>query len=187
MKKTKTILRITWIALILIGLVLFFLYPSWFTKESLSSFIKNQSSNILLVYIVISLVRGIFLLPSTPFVLAGIILFPSQSFLVFTVSMIGIVITATYLYFASQFLEFDKLFGDQHFKKSEKIIEKLNQHGFWIVLGWAFFPLVPTDLICYIAGSIKMNFIKYITAIFIGEAILVGLYVYLGENLSSLF
>ncbi len=181
--KIKKLLRITWIALILIGLVLFFLHPNWFTKESLSDFIKNQSTHILLAYIIISLVRGILLLPSTPFVLAGIILFPTQPFVVFTVSILGIVITATYLYFASKFLEFDKLFGEKHSKKADKIIEKLNKHGFWIVLGWSFFPLVPTDLICYIAGSIKMNFWKYIAAIFIGEAILVGCYVYLGESI----
>jgi uncharacterized membrane protein YdjX (TVP38/TMEM64 family) len=183
MKRTKTYLRITWIALILIGLVLFFLYPDSFTKESLSNFIQNQSSNILLVYIIISLVRGVFLLPSTPFVLAGILLFPNEPFLVFFISILGIVITAIYLYFASRFLEFNKLFGRNHSKKADKIIEKLNQHGFWIVLAWAFFPLVPTDLICYIAGSIKMNFTKYIIAIFLGEAILVGAYVYLGGSI----
>jgi len=72
-------------------------------------------------------------------------------------------------------------------KKADKIIEKLNKHGFWIVMGWSFFPFVPTDLICYIAGSIKMNFTKYITAIFIGEAILVGAYIYLGDSIWSMF
>ena len=158
-----------------------------FTKESISSFINNQSANILLVYILISLARGIFLLPSTPFVFAGIILFPNQPLLVFSVSILGIVITATYLYFASRFLEFNKLFGEKHSKKTDKIIERLNKHGFWIVLGWSFFPLVPTDLICYIAGSIKMNFTKYISAVFIGEAILISAYVYLGEGIWNIF
>ena len=146
----KKILRLIWVALVLTGLVLFFLYPDWFTKDSLSEFVLNQESNVLIIYLILSLFRGIFLLPSTPFVLAGILLFPDQPFLVFTISILGIVITATYLYFASRFLEFDKLFGEKHSKKADRIIEKLNQHGFWIVLGWAFFPLVPTDLICYI-------------------------------------
>ncbi len=163
--------------------MLFFLSPDSFTKEALSSFIKENSSHILLTYLGISLVRGIFLLPSTPFVFAGIILFPESLWVVFWISMLGIMATATYLYFASRFLEFDKLFGEKHSKKTDKIIEKLNKHGFWIVLGWSFFPLVPTDLICYIAGSIRMNFIKYIAAVFIGEAILVGIYVFLGESI----
>jgi uncharacterized membrane protein YdjX (TVP38/TMEM64 family) len=102
---------------------------------------------------------------------------------VFWISMLGIMVTAAYLYFASKFLEFDKLFGDKLKSKSDKITEKLNKYGFWIVLAWSFFPLVPTDLICYIAGSIRMNFFKYFSAIFIGEAVLFGIYVFLGESI----
>ena len=181
----KKNLRLLWIALILIGLVLFFLHPDWFTKEALSNFVKSNSGGVFWTYIGICLIRGIFLLPSTPFVFAGILLFPESPWLVFWISMLGIVITAIYLYFASKFLEFDKLFGTKHSEKTDKIIGKLNKHGFWIVLGWSFFPLVPTDLICYIAGTIRMNFWKYISAVFIGEAILVGIYVFLGESLSS--
>ena len=184
MKKTKLYIRITWIALTSIGLMLFFLHPNLFTKEALFNFIKENSSHIFLTYIGISLIRGIFLFPSTPFVFAGILLFPDSSMTVFWISIFGILITATYLYFASIFLEFDKLFGGRHSQKTDKIIEKLNKHGFWIVLGWSFFPLVPTDLICYIAGSIRMDFRKYILAIFIGEAILVGAYVYLTTTLT---
>ncbi|MEN8927425.1 MAG: VTT domain-containing protein [Flavobacteriales bacterium] len=183
MKRAKTFLRIVWIALILIGLMLFFLYPNSFTKEALSDFIQKQSSHILLAYAFVSIVRGVFLLPSTPFVLAGILLFPSQPFLVFSISLMGILITSTYLYFGSRFLEFDKIFGLKQSGKANKIIDKLNQHGFWIVLGWAFFPAVPTDLICYLAGTIRMNFAKYILALLIGEGILIGIYVSLGEHL----
>lgn len=179
----KKILRLIWIALVLSGLVLFFLYPDLFTKESITSFVKSNSSSIIITYAVICLVRGIFLLPSTPFVFAGILLFPDSLWVVFWISMVGILVTAMYLYSASRFLEFDKLFGEKHSKKTEKIIEKLNKHGFWIVLGWSFFPFVPTDLICYLAGSIRMNFWKYIAAVFIGEAILVGFYVFWGVNL----
>jgi uncharacterized membrane protein YdjX (TVP38/TMEM64 family) len=165
------------------GLVLFFLYPDWFTKEAISSFIKENSSNIFWAYLGISIVRGIFLLPSTPFVLAGILIFTESPWTVFWISMLGIMVTAAYLYCASKFLEFDKLFGDKLKSKSDKITEKLNKYGFWIVLAWSFFPLVPTDLICYIAGSIRMNFFKYFSAIFIGEAVLFGIYVFLGESI----
>lgn len=182
----KQILRIIWIALVLSGLVLFFLHPEWFTKEGISEFVAKKQANVIIIYLIISLVRGIFLLPSTPFVLAGIILFPDQPWLVFWISMVGILVTATYLYFASRFLEFEKLFGAKNFDKIERIKHKLNKNGFWIVLGWSFFPFVPTDLICYIAGAIRMNFWKYISAVYIGEAILVGCYIYLGESIWSL-
>ena len=143
----------------------------------------------MMIYIVISLIRGLFLLPSTPFVLAGAIIFPDNLHLVFIVSMLGIVATAVFLYFASRFLEFDKLFGSKNpsnnsgLSKIQIISQKINKYGFWIVLGWSFFPFVPTDLICYIAGTTKMNFKKYIAAVFIGEAILVYLYIFLGKGI----
>ena len=182
MTATKRYLRILWIALIAIGLVLFFLHPDWFTKDYIANYVSQNSKNIILLYTTLSLIRGLFLLPSTPFVFAGILIFPDQPWLIFTISLIGILITATYLYFASRFLEFDKLFGTAHSQKKEKIISKLNKHGFWLVLAWSFFPLVPTDLICYIAGSIRLNFSKYIVALLIGEAILVSGYIFLGAN-----
>ena len=177
----KKVLRIIWVALVLVGLVLFFLYPEWITKEALSNFVLNNSVSIFWTYLGICIIRGVFLLPSTPFVFAGIILFPESPWLVFSISMLGIIITAVYLYLASKFLEFNKLFGYKQSKKTAKIIKKLKKRGFLIVLGWSFFPLVPTDLICYIAGSIRMNFSKYISAVFIGEAILIGIYIFLGK------
>lgn len=185
MKKIKLYIRFIWIALILSGLMLFFLYPDSFTKESISLFVQRNSSHILLVYFLLSLLRGIFLLPSTPFVLAGIILFPNQPTLVFLVSLLGITITAFYLYYASKFLELGVLFSNKQLSKSENIRKKLHKHGFLIVLIWSFFPIVPTDLISYIAGSIKMNFTKYITGIVLGESILIGLYIYFGIQIAQ--
>lgn len=185
MKKIKFYLRFIWIALILTGLMLFFLYPNLFTKESISLFVQRNSSHVHLVYFLLSLLRGIFLLPSTPFVLAGVILFPNQPILVFLVSLFGITITAIYLFYASIFLEFGVLFSNKQLSKSQKITKKLDKHGFWIVLVWSFFPLVPTDLISYIAGSIKMNFTKYITGIVLGESILIGVYIYFGIQIAQ--
>ncbi|QCX36915.1 TVP38/TMEM64 family protein [Aureibaculum algae] len=186
MKKTKIYLRIFWVALVLIGLALFFLYPEKFTHDSISAFVKENSTKIFSTYIGICLIRGLFLLPSTPFIFAGVLLFPESPWTVFWISMFGIMTTSIYLYFASKFLEFGNLFGQKHNSRKTKIIEKLDKHGFWVVLGWSFFPLVPTDLICYIAGSTRMNFIKYISAIFIGESILVACYIFLGESILKL-
>lgn len=179
--KLKKQLRYIWLLLIIAGVGVYLYSPNSFTQENISVFIKNQNSNLLVIYLIISLIRGVFLLPSTPFVLAGTLLFPDNLPLVFFISMIGIMGTAILLYYASYYLEFDKLFGQKHSEKYDKVTAKINKHGFWIVLGWAFFPLVPTDLICYAAGTIKMNLSKYLLAIFIGEAVLVFIYLYLGN------
>lgn len=97
--------------------------------------------------------------------------------------MIGILIGSSFIYGAGRFFTDDNFFSAKHQEKLPIIKDKINQHGFWIVLGWSFFPLVPTDLVCYVAGSTHMKFIKFITALFIGEFILVSIYLYTGKGI----
>lgn len=156
------------------AIVLYFLFPNEFTAKGIKEFIAQFNTTAIVVYLLISLIRGFFLIPSTPFVLAGALLFPNNLWLVFIISMLGILGSGTFIYHAAQFLNF----GEKKVKKINKINEKIRKHGFWIVLGWAFFPIVPTDLICYVAGRTRINFWKYITALLIGEAALIALYLY---------
>lgn len=55
----------------------------------------------------------------------------------------------------------------------------------WFVAAWAFFPVVPTDLICYAAGLVRMPYRRMITGIIIGELPLVTAYIVLGAKLSE--
>lgn len=50
--------------------------------------------------------------------------------------------------------------------------------GIGFVFLWAFFPLVPTDAVCYVAGSTRMHFGKFIAAITAGELVLCCFYVF---------
>jgi uncharacterized membrane protein YdjX (TVP38/TMEM64 family) len=59
-------------------------------------------------------------------------------------------------------------------------IRKRLEHPFGLafVALWAFFPLVPTDAVCYVAGTIRMHFLKFIIAVFVGELVLCSIYVF---------
>lgn len=116
--------------------------------------------------------------------LAGTILFPEQPAAVLAVSMIGILLSSTLIYYFSEFLGFDDYFEDHKPEMSYKIKGKLELPlGFLFVAGWAFFPFVPTDLVCYLAGTIRMRFWKFIIAIGLGELILCSIYVFFGGSL----
>lgn len=172
--KTKKVLLLTWVLLIATAIALYLIYPEEFTAEGIQHWIQQFNEAAIFIYLIISIARGIFFVPSTPFVLAGALLFPYQLWLVFIISMLGILSSGIFIYYAAQFLDF----GNKHADKVGRIKEKIRKYGFWIVLGWSFFPIVPTDLVCYVAGRTKMNFWKYISALFIGEAILIALYLY---------
>jgi uncharacterized membrane protein YdjX (TVP38/TMEM64 family) len=175
--RTKKVVLAIWIALIVTAIVLYLLFPNEFTAKGIKEFIAQFNTIAIVVYLLISLIRGLFFIPSTPFVLAGALLFPNNLLLVFIISILGILGSGAFIYYAAQFLNF----GEKKAKKINKINEKIRKHGFWIVLGWAFFPIVPTDLICYVAGRTRINFWKYITALLIGEAALIALYLYFSQ------
>ena len=129
-----------------------------------------------------SALRGFTLLPSTPLVIAGTILFPEQPFLVLFVSMAGILLSSSMIYFFSDLLGFSDYFENHNPARAHKIKRRLERpSGFVFVIAWAFFPLVPTDLVCYLAGTTKMNYTKFIVAVFLGELALCSFYVFSGN------
>lgn len=137
-----------------------------------------------LIYIIFSTFRGFTLLPSTPLVIAGTILFPDHPWIVLAISVAGILISSTMIYFFSDYLGFTAYFENRKPKLSKKIRQRLDHPlGFLFVAGWAFFPLVPTDLVCYAAGTMRMKFPKFIAAIFAGEFALCIIYIFFGGSL----
>jgi uncharacterized membrane protein YdjX (TVP38/TMEM64 family) len=133
------------------------------------------------------LVRGFTLVPSTPVVLAGTILFPSEPFLVLLISIVGILFSSSMLYFFSDYLGFGKYLERKHPAKIAKIHGQLQKPaGALFVMLWAFTPFVPTDAVCYVAGGLRMNFTRFIIAIGIGELILCSIYIFSYSKLPSI-
>lgn len=184
LKTVKIIFYLLWSAAVLALIIFYFVRPDLVTVEALSSFIASYESEMLLIYISLTLVRGLFLIPSTPFVLAGIVLFPTSPFFVIIISMIGILLTSTALYYFSDILGFSQYLEKKHPEGVEKWHRRLNNpKSTLFVVAWSFFPFVPTDLICYVAGIVKMPFKYMFLGVFIGELILVTFYVYFGSGL----
>lgn len=184
MKIVKKIVFFLWLAALIGGIIYLIICPELLSTEYLVSFISRFENQLLLVYLLVSILRGLFLIPSTPFVLAGVILFPNLPWLVLIISMLGILLTAAGLYYFSDLLGFaEKL--DKKFPEKMKIWHtRLNSpKATLIVLAWSFFPLVPTDLICYVAGIVKMPFKYLILGVFVGEVILVSFYIFVGQGI----
>lgn len=116
------------------------------------------------------------MIPSLPFIILGTLLFPENPFLVLLISMFCITLSAINIYFFSDYLGFSQIFERKYdLQKYKNLVDK---HGFWVILAWSFFPFVPTDVICYVAGAMKFDFRKYILAVFFGEFIIVSVLIY---------
>lgn len=168
-----------WLLVIVTAIGTFILYPQFFTAGQIAAFLFQFQNEIWIVYLGMSVIRGFTLLPSTPLVIAGTLLFPAQPFAVLVVSMTGILLSSAMIYYFSDFLGFSEYFEKHKPDLTHKIKARLEgSAGMAFVALWAFFPLVPTDLVCYVAGTTKMNFVKFIAAIFVGELILCVMYIF---------
>ena len=175
----KKIFLLGWL-LFLMGCIGYYVsHTNEFTPRHISEFISKFEGHLLLAYFMISFLRGFTLIPSTPFVIAGVLLFPENKIIVLLISLGGILFSATLLYYLSEFLGFDSYFEKIAPERVIQITTKIDSPwGFLFVVLWAFFPLAPTDLVCYLAGTVRMNFLRFILAVALGELIICLFYSY---------
>jgi uncharacterized membrane protein YdjX (TVP38/TMEM64 family) len=176
-----------WIAL-LIGVLIFWITDSSaFSEGALESTLRGWGSWAFAGFALISLVRGALLIPSTPVVLAGGALFPDAVLLVLIISMAGIVLSAALLYRFPGFAGYDKKLAAKYPEQLARLQVHLTKpRAQWFVALWAFLPIVPTDLICYAAGLVRMPFRRMMTGIIIGEVPLVTAYILVGKQAAEL-
>jgi len=180
-KLIRLSISVLWAAAIVTAIAFYFANPAAFTASNIAVFIHTFQTEIWLVYFAMSAVRGFTLLPSTPLVFAGTILYPDQPWLVLGVSMFGILISSSLIYFCSEALGFAHYFETKKPAAVARIRRRLEHPwGLAFIALWAFFPLVPTDAVCYVAGSTKVKFLRFISAVFFGELILSSIYVFTG-------
>ena len=173
-----TYFRRFWIVIIVTFNAYNFFYPETFSKENIAESIEPFGNYGFAIFFFFHIIRGFVMLPSTALIFAGVFLFPDDLFLVLLISVIGIVISSMIVYYFSDKLGFSKLF-DKNTKTSNLVKEKLSgKYGPLFIIFWAFFPFVPTDLICYTAGAMKINPVTFAISLFIGELIICSAYVY---------
>ena len=178
----RIIAIIIWAALVITAVLSFFIWPEQFTPVGITAFLSEFQNEALLVYLTISIVRGFTLLPSTPLVIAGTLAFPTESWTVLLISILGIAVSSSMIYWFSDVLGISEFFETRKPEAVAKIRNRLEHPtGLAFVFLWAFFPLVPTDAVCYVAGSSRMNFAKFIAAITAGELILCSFYIFSGS------
>lgn len=182
----RRLLTYLWVAVVGGVLVLWLMNPSALSKESFESLLTRMGPWAFAGFVLISLVRGALLIPSTPVVLAGGAFFPNAIPLVLLVSMAGIVASATLLYRFPGFAGYDSMLAEKYPEQLGRLRRNLVKPGaVWLVAAWSFFPAVPTDLICYAAGLVGMPYRRMILGLVIGELPLVTAYVLLGTKVAE--
>ncbi len=165
-----------WIFLAAGGITAYLLYPDEINILFLENLSEEYHYIALIIYYLLLSVRGLTMIPSTPLLLAGVLIFDPME--LFIVNMAGILSSSTIVYYFSKFLGFDSYFEAKHGKYVRKIRRGLTDKELPVIVGWSFFPLVPTDLIVCIGSSLRIPFLKCLLGVFVGESVLNAFYIF---------
>jgi Uncharacterized conserved protein len=136
------------------------------------------------MYFVMGCVRGFTLIPVTYLIPLGLpFLSPTVHFVL---TLGGVLVSSSSVYYFSERMQLAAYFETRHSEQVDRVRGLLRRRELPIVIGWSFFPIVPTDLICYVCGSLRIDVRKMLAGILVGEGIICALYIFLGRQLLSL-
>jgi len=111
-------------------------------------------------------------------------LFPPGPLLALT--LIGIAISSASIYAFASSLKLGEYLERKHAKHMERLQNALRRNPTSIVTAWSFLPIVPTDLICYVCGVMKISFRRFLLGVLVGEGAICALYIFAGASLLDL-
>lgn len=165
-----------WLILLAVMLILYIINPDWFDISFLQKFVDDNKIMVIAIYLTILTLIGLTFLPSTPFAMAGLLLFPAME--AYIINMAGIITSTAIVYYFTRYLGLDKWIETKYPEKIEKTKRALSKKELPIIIAWSFFPVVPTDLIIYVGSSLRIPYLKCVTGVFIGEGLLNALYIF---------
>ena len=176
--RIRALVVTTWLVIVAAALAMYFGQRDWLQDQLQDAFSASARIGSAL-YLGFGCVRGLTLIPSTSLVLAALPFFPPVPLFVLTLA--GILVSSASIYWLSASLHFNEVFERRHMTRVERLRSLLARHELPIIIGWRFFPLAPTDLICYVCGVLEVNFAKCILGVAIGEGAICGLYIFAGD------
>lgn len=169
----------TWLGLVAVCLGLYVLQPQLFEPESIRRFFSDNLVLGLLAYFLISTVRGATLIPSTPIVLAGILVFPPWP--LFLVNQLAVLSSSTLLYVLTRRLRFDHYFQSRYPRYIASLTHMLRGHRqLPVISAWGFAPFVPTDMIVYVCSVLRVRLSITLLGVSVGEGVICALYIFGG-------
>ena len=165
-----------WIVVVILTLILYYVNRDFFDISFLKEYVSDHKALVLSLYLIILTFIGLTFIPSTPFALAGVLLFPPAE--AYIINLFGIITSSVVVYYFTQYLRIDVWLESKYPAQIEKIKKALRKKELPIIAGWSFFPVVPTDLIIYVSSTLNIPFWKCVIGILIGEGTLNALYIF---------
>jgi hypothetical protein len=98
-------------------------------------------------------------------------------------TLVGIAISSASIYAFAESLKLGEYLERKHAHHMERLQNALRRNPTSIVTVWSFLPIVPTDLICYVCGAMRISFRRFLLGVLVGEGAICALYIFGGSHL----
>jgi uncharacterized membrane protein YdjX (TVP38/TMEM64 family) len=166
-----------WAALVA-GALYLYLFQRDFVQSELQGALSTSTVIASILYVVLGALRGFTFVPATFLLFIAMPFFPPTLLLLLTLP--GIVISSSLCYFFADALQISEPFERRYPKHIATLQRLLRRHTLAISIGWSFMLFLPTDLLCYVAGTLRASYARFITGVLIGEGTVYAIYIYLG-------
>ncbi|MEO8097834.1 MAG: VTT domain-containing protein [Acidobacteriota bacterium] len=184
MNRFRQILLWAWVGVIVGALYLYFFDSA--TLQAIFATVLAQPKPLAgAIFFLILCFRGFTLIPAGYLVIAAIPVLPAIP--LFFLTLAGVMVSSASIYLFSEVMRLDEYFERKHKRGIEKVRGALQRYEMPIIIAWSFLPLVPTDVICYVCGTLKVNFKKFLLGILIGEGAICAVYIFAGDTLLRFF
>jgi uncharacterized membrane protein YdjX (TVP38/TMEM64 family) len=157
---------------------------SHYDLSELQDLIEQYYWYIVSAYALLITLRGLLFIPTMP----AIIMMASSinPWVMFAITFSATCCSAYLVCLAVDYLDMQKKIDKFPGKTLKRAQGWINSSGVAAVTGWAFFPLVFTDIIVYLARLSGMSYKKIILGIAIGEGLLIMILITVTEWLVAL-
>ncbi|WP_299144052.1 VTT domain-containing protein [uncultured Vibrio sp.] len=173
-----------WVSIVVITIFSIRWLNETYTLAEMRQFITDNQWYVLTGYAALISVRGLLFIPTMPFILlmASVV----ESWLLFGITLIASCCSAYLVCLAVDYLDFHKKLNALPSKSVKRAQNWINSMGVAAVSAWAFFPLVFTEIIVYLALLSGLTKRQLVVAVAIGEGLFIGLLTYLTDWVSNL-
>lgn len=177
-KAVRYTLFTMWLLIVGGAMYLYFFEREFVQRELQGAFSASMVVGSI-VYFLLGSFRAFTLVPATFLLVVGLPFFPP--FLLLLVTMASVMVSSSICYFFAEALHMDELFEREYPKQIQKLKSLLSRYQLPIIIGWSFMMFLPTDLICYVCGTLRINFPKFLVGVLIGEGSVYAIYIYAAD------
>jgi uncharacterized membrane protein YdjX (TVP38/TMEM64 family) len=178
-----------WILFAWIGVLIGAFYVYFLHREALQRLLVELSAAppawMYGAYLGLGCVRGFTLIPVTYLVVAGMLFLPPLP--LYALTIVGIVVSSAAVYYFAEAMQFDRFFMKRYAPQVARLRGLMARRELPIVIAWSFFPIAPTDLVCYVCGALNVDLKKCLLGVTIGEGTICAIYIFLGGQALALF